>query len=63
MTFSPIHPFSLRQGIIWLLLAIVAEIPPVVSLYNFNSVLSFRSYPFYVTGIHYFELKWYPSLA
>ena len=57
--FQFINMFSCRKGVFWLLVAIVAEIPPVVRLKSFFGRRYFTE--IYVSGIHYFELKRYSS--
>ena len=36
--FQSTNTFSCREGVFWLLVAVVAEIPPVVSLKSFSVV-------------------------
>jgi hypothetical protein len=50
------YVFSVPKGVIWLLVAAIAEIPPVVSLRIFFYV-SFTS-PLLASGIYLFEYKW-----
>ena len=54
--------FPFRQGVIWLLLAMAAEIPPVVRLGNFSSV-SCLLIPVSYPGIHSFGFEWYFFLS
>ena len=49
-----IDMFSFCKGVIWLLLATVVEIPPLVSL---TTTLSPVSYSFIVLGVQYFGLE------
>jgi hypothetical protein len=44
------------KGVIWLLLATVAEVPPAVSLIPRAS--PFRSSQYYIVGVRYFEFEW-----
>ena len=46
-----------RQGLIWLLIATIVEVPPVVRLVILWDH-SFRSSLFYVTGVHTFKFEW-----
>jgi hypothetical protein len=48
--------FSVEQGVIWFLLAAVAEVPPAVSLLLYIlSAYLFRSSSFFVSGVPVFE--------
>jgi len=49
--------FLWKQGITWILLATVAEIPPAVRLVNFT-LISFSVIIIYVLGVDCFELEW-----
>ena len=55
--------FSCDKGVFWLLLAIVAEIPPVVSLTNFSVVDFLFIWNFMYQVIHFFGFKRYFSFA
>jgi len=55
--------FSRRKGVFWLLLAIAAEIPPVVSLDKFLGHRLFVHLEFHVSDIHFVRFKRYFSLA
>jgi hypothetical protein len=50
---------SARKGIIWIMLAALAEVPAAVRSGYRSSASRFRSLPFYITGVHLFEPKWY----
>ena len=50
-------PLSFHKGVIWILVATIAEVPPVVSLASF-SISPFRSSLSYILGLHCFELEW-----
>ena len=56
--FKSIDMFSFCKGVLWLLLATAAEVPPAVSLANF-SFLSFLFILLYVLGVHSFRFEWY----
>ena len=51
--------FFVRKGLVWLLLAIVFEIPPTVRL---SILLSLRilllAHLYFTTGVHIFEFEW-----
>jgi hypothetical protein len=49
---------SVRKGLIWLLLATVAEVPTTVLLAIFFLHPSFFSSLFHVTGARVFGLEW-----
>jgi hypothetical protein len=57
-----IHKFTnvmfTHKGIIWLLLATVAEVPPTVRLGIFFAPLIF-AHRHSRTGVHFFESQWY----
>jgi hypothetical protein len=63
---SLINVMSVLKGIIWLLLATVAEVPPSVRWPAGVGYLTcsprLHSSPFHVTGIYSLESKWYGSL-
>jgi hypothetical protein len=42
----------------WFLLAVVAKVPPVVSLAAFSPMSPIRSSPFSVLGVHRLEFEW-----
>jgi len=48
--------FLFHKGVLWLLLATMAEVPPVVSLAGFLS--PFRSCLSYTLGFHCLGLEW-----
>ena len=48
---------SVRQGLLWLLLATIAEVPSLVRLVIL-CIHPMFSYLFRVTGAHDFEFKW-----
>jgi len=54
--------FPFREGVIWLFLAMAAEVPPMVRLRNFSLV---SSLPILIscTGIHNFGFEWYYFLS
>ena len=54
--------FTFRKGVIWLLLAMAAEIPPVVRLGNFSSV-SCLLIPVSCLGVHSSGFEWYFFLS
>ena len=49
--------FSIREGVLWLSLATVTELIPVVR--PETSLLWPRQSPFYVAGVHVFRSEWY----
>ena len=51
--------FSVLQGILWLLIALLAEIPPAVCSANSSTEPPFRSSRHNVSGVHYSESEWY----
>lgn len=48
---------SVCKGLLWLLLATIAEVPSAVRMTIFWTVL-FRSSLFHGTGVHDFEFEW-----
>ena len=49
--------FSVRKGVLWLLLATIAEVPPTVGPIYITA--TFHSSQRNVTGIDFLESKWY----
>jgi hypothetical protein len=48
-----------HKGIAWLLLATIAQVPPVVFFEHIPCAFHRRSSPFYATGLRFSESKWY----
>ena len=56
-TLNSLMYIFVRQGLVWLFIASVSEVIPVVRLF-FLAVPSCSS-PFHLTGVHGFKFEWY----
>ena len=54
---SPLTCFLVRKGVLWLLFATMADVPPVVSAECFLLLIPFRSIPSNVSGVNYYEFE------